>query len=242
VVDGTELICPGYVLNITNNAGDHQIYTFDPTHARASCVPYGDSTGAAGKNGGYLLYPFVTNVQDSDFGFLFSTCSETNMQHTVKKQGFCLLKPDPCSAGGSCCGDTGLEIQGTECRAADPTIACSAAAACDGVHAYCPANEAVVDGTPCDQDATDLDNHGVCHSGTCSHIHAQWCFDNSGALPSCSVPGMSPAPPYNSWRTFVYIHLHVLSFSQSSADTARHMCVACGDLSNNIAKRILYDY
>ena len=85
---------------------------------------------------------------------------------------------------------------------------------CDGEHAECPSNADLADYTPCDTvaaasvgagagvvagaagaaGAPGAGNHGHCHGGVCSHMHARFCADLAvergfTKLHSCSVPG-----------------------------------------------------
>ena len=60
----------------------------------------------------------------------------------------------------------------------------------EGIHPECPKESNYPEGHPCDADANNPGNHGICHSGVCSHLHAAWCTNLGGdAESSCSVPG-----------------------------------------------------
>lgn len=115
----------------------------------------------------------------------FSTCSHEDILKTIESQGGCLRKPNPCEFGGDCCTGSGgsLKKKGEVCRLADPTVSCSAAAVCDGVHAECGANRFLEDGTICDKtDSAMTDNHGVCADGICLHHHAIACSEWGGGF------------------------------------------------------------
>ena len=97
--------------------------------------------------------------------------------------------PDPCVNGGDCCdANDNLHASGFVCRLPDATNPCSAPATCDGVHPECQGDSFYADDSPCDGDAATLQNHGLCHSGVCSHIHAAWCTNMRVGI-SCTVPG-----------------------------------------------------
>lgn len=182
IVNGITQVCPGYAMNINGKE-----YTFDPNGVNGDCVP----ADASDTGGGYLMYPSVAD-KDSAYGTSFSSCSAADIIATVNKQGSCLVEPNPCANGGACCDKAGSLLPATTvCRAADPLLPCSKQATCDGIHPDCGANQFYPDDTPCDTDANNAENHGVCHSGVCSHIHAAWCADatNEGFDASCIVPG-----------------------------------------------------
>ena len=182
-------MCPGYnglkIGSVT--------YSFNnPPSSAASCVPYGDATKAG--QGGYIMYPSTSNNQDSPYIAKFSSCTRTAILDTLQAQGGCLTELDPCAQGGACCSNGRLSAKGTACRAADPTEPCKESAYCDGARPTCPENAFKPDEAPCDTDTSNPSNHGVCHSGVCSHIHAAYCHEflrdiGSTATPSCSIPG-----------------------------------------------------
>lgn len=166
---------------------DGNLISWDPSAGTASCVPYGSDTTES--TGGFLMYPSTASDEASVYGTSFSTCSAAGIGATLDARGSCLTVPNPCGSGGECCTPEGaLKPAGAVCRAADATVPCAAEASCDGLHPECPMNAFVEDGAPCDQDAADPANHGVCHSGTCSHTHSLWCANNGQGL-SCSTPG-----------------------------------------------------
>ena len=190
VAAGTEQICPSEPSEPQRTI-DHGgvTYQFDPSADRASCVPRGSNT--TNFQAGYLMYPFVSSQRDSEYGQIFSSCSKAEIENTLASSGDRLTIPNPCENGGGCCDDfNNLKLANTKCRDADHAAPCSAPAVCDGAHPECPNNAFLADDTPCDVDVDDPDNHGICHSGVCSHIHALWCATHYGSMRACVVPGM----------------------------------------------------
>lgn len=110
LLNGNDQICPTHQTTIN---GD--IISFDAQGSRASCVPYGTSTTS--QNGGYLMYPSMSNDQESPYGTTFSTCSVSDIEATLSSRGQCLKVPDPCASGGGCCdSDNNLKVSGVICR------------------------------------------------------------------------------------------------------------------------------
>ena len=195
LADGTEQICPTHTLGA---------YTFNPSGPRASCVPYGAGTTA--QTSGYIMYP-SGGQGNSPYSSKFSTCSKDLIKDTIQTQGECFTDPDPCAYGGACCDGNAIKDRGTTCRGSDASAPCQGEAVCDGVHAQCPPNADLADGSYCPSVVTEdkgvasksFGNHGLCREGACRSMHAGYCSDffqaigwsssASGEDEGCSIPG-----------------------------------------------------
>eukprot|EP00047_Mylnosiga_fluctuans_P007773 m.4870 g.4870 ORF g.4870 m.4870 type:complete len:1791 (+) comp1949_c0_seq1:25-5397(+) len=165
---------------------------FGALHDCAS-TPRPSACCPADADGGlYLMYATSTHYPSLANARVFSACSMAEMVPVIQAKGTCLVPPNPCAYGGSCCTNGTLRPSGSPCRAADSTNPCAAAAVCNGIDAFCP-DAWQPDGAVCTPRADDPSTGGLCYQGVCGSPHEQLCQTQLG-LRGCAIPGFECVP------------------------------------------------